>query len=84
MSLGGYLFMKDLKDFINRGRILQLFREALRISKRIKDESSRKETVLFIKNEFKGRQAKSPKHLEFLISGGKREIEQLRDTLSFY
>ncbi|PKS09934.1 hypothetical protein jhhlp_004557 [Lomentospora prolificans] len=68
----------SLDHFIQRGRVLSLYRTILRASRRIPDKRTRAETVGFARGEFEShKNVTDIQHIRYLISTGKTEWEKM-------
>ncbi|KAH6900311.1 hypothetical protein B0T10DRAFT_470215 [Thelonectria olida] len=66
----------SLDQFIQRARVLALYRTILRGTKRIADPSTKKESRKFARDEFeRHRSVTDPAHVRYLLSTGKTEWE---------
>ncbi|CAG9331713.1 unnamed protein product [Blepharisma stoltei] len=55
----------NLQDFIFRGEALKLYRRFAKIAIKIQDESSRRETIEFIKPQFKSLKTSNDRRMDF-------------------
>lgn len=68
----------SLDHFIQRGRVLSLYRTILRDTRRIPDKRTRKETVGFARAEFEShKNVTDLQHIRYLLSTGKTEWEKM-------
>ncbi|KAI3464768.1 hypothetical protein Pfo_021431 [Paulownia fortunei] len=71
----------DLQDFLLRARVLRLYRQALRISRRAPGDS-KDELRQMIRQEMENnRTCKDKQRIRFLISDGLERLKQLDETL---
>ncbi|XP_022855400.1 uncharacterized protein LOC111376664 [Olea europaea var. sylvestris] len=71
----------DLQDFLLRGRVLKLYRQALRIARRAPDGSS-DELRQIIRQEIENnRTCNDRQRIRFLISDGLERLKRLDETL---
>ncbi|KAK4228132.1 hypothetical protein QBC38DRAFT_475762 [Podospora fimiseda] len=66
----------SLEHFLQRARVLSLYRTILRSSKRISDPNTKKETLRFVRQEFeRNKNVTDITHIRYLLSTGKTEWE---------
>ncbi|CAK7206806.1 hypothetical protein SEUCBS139899_009612 [Sporothrix eucalyptigena] len=66
----------SLEHFLQRGRALALYRTIVRGARQITDETTRRETLRFAREEFeRHRGVTDLSHIRYLISTGKTEWE---------
>ncbi|XP_011083423.1 uncharacterized protein LOC105165961 [Sesamum indicum] len=71
----------DLQDFLLRARVLKLYRQALRISRRAPADS-KDELRLMIRQEMENnRSCRDKQRIRFLISDGLERLKRLDETL---
>ncbi|KAK3322019.1 hypothetical protein B0H66DRAFT_186252 [Apodospora peruviana] len=68
----------SLDHFLQRARVLSLYRTIIRGTRRIKDPTTRAETRRFAREEFERRRdVKDLSHIRYLLSTGKTEWESM-------
>ncbi len=73
----------DLKYFILRTNSLLIFREAIKFSGRIKDNSTRQEMRAFIRREFElNKREENRKRVEFMLGQARKRLNEFKETFS--
>lgn len=68
----------SLEHFLQRARVLALYRTVLRGTSRLSDQKTRDETRLFARQEFeRHRHVQDLQHIRYLLSTGKTQWEGL-------
>ncbi|KAH8906366.1 complex 1 LYR protein [Coniochaeta sp. PMI_546] len=68
----------SLDHFLQRSRVLSLYRTIIRATRRIQDPTTRAETRKFARDEFeRHRQVTDLDHIRYLLSTGKTEWESM-------
>ncbi|EMD91180.1 hypothetical protein COCC4DRAFT_167099 [Bipolaris maydis ATCC 48331] len=72
----------SLDHFIQRQRVLALWRDIVRSTANIPDEAARKDMRQFARSEFEQhRRVTDLGHIRYLISHGKTQFQAMKDTL---
>lgn len=72
----------SLGHFIQRTKVLALYRSIIRSSRNIPDSHTRRETILYVKNEFNSNQnVKDLKQIRYLVSTGKSQWQRAEKFL---
>ncbi|EPS72944.1 hypothetical protein M569_01813 [Genlisea aurea] len=71
----------DLQEFLLRARVLKLYRQSLRVSRRA-PSNSRDEVQLIVRREIEGnRDCRDRQRIRFLISDGLERLKRFDETL---
>ncbi|KAL1542864.1 hypothetical protein AAHA92_19900 [Salvia divinorum] len=71
----------DLQDFLLRARVLKLYRQALRISRRAPSDSKDEVRQIIRQEVENNRTCKDKQRIRFLISDGQERLKRLDETL---
>ncbi|KAH6782761.1 LYR family of Fe/S cluster biogenesis protein [Perilla frutescens var. hirtella] len=71
----------DLQDFLLRARVLKLYRQALRISRRAPPDSKDEVRQIIRQEVENNRSCKDKQRIRFLISDGVERLKRLDETL---
>lgn len=72
----------SLDHFIQRQRVLALWRDIVRSTANIPDEAARKDMRQFARSEFEQhRRVTDLGHIRYLVSHGKTQFQAMKDTL---